>query len=58
MKVPVPDKGAVPPFAETVIVVVPPLQAIVPELAEATKVVGSVIVPEVIEVHPLASVTV
>ena len=40
MKVPVPVKGAVPPVAETVIEVVPPLQAIVPALAEATKGAG------------------
>ena len=40
MKVPVPVKGAVPPMEETVIVVVPPLQAIVPALAEATKAAG------------------
>ena len=58
MKVPVPVNGSVPPVAETVIVVVPPLQVIVPALAEATSAVGSVIVPEVIEVHPFASVTV
>ena len=40
MKVPVPVKGAVPPIAEIVIVVVPPLQVIVPALAEATRAAG------------------
>ena len=40
MNVPVPIKGAVPPLADIVIVVVPPLQAIVPTLAEATDVAG------------------
>ena len=40
MKVPVPVKGAVPPEVETVIVVVPALQEIVPALADATNTSG------------------
>jgi hypothetical protein len=58
VNVPVPEYGAVPPVAETVTVVVPPLQRIVPEEAEATNCAGSDIDPVTIEVHPFASVTV
>jgi hypothetical protein len=50
--------GAVPPSAVTVTVVVPPLQDIVAALDEATNTVGSVTVTEVVDEHPLASVTV
>jgi Ni,Fe-hydrogenase III component G len=48
----------VPPVAETVTVVEPPKQAIVPEEEEAVSCVGCVTVILVVEVHPLASVTV
>ena len=58
MNVPVPEYGAVPPVAETVTEVVPPLQVIVPADAEATNAAGSVTVTEVVAEHPLASVTV
>ena len=51
--------GAVPPEAETVIVVVLPLQAIAgPCDEDALNAVGSVMVIEVVAVHPLLSVTV
>ena len=40
MNVPVPEYGAVPPVADTVTEVVPPLQVIVPADAEATNAVG------------------
>jgi hypothetical protein len=40
VKVPVPLYGAVPPVAETVTVVEPPLQAIEPEAEAAESVVG------------------
>ena len=58
VNVPVPKYGAVPPEAVTVTVVVPPLQDIVPALDEATNTAGSDTVPVVVELHPLASVTV
>ena len=50
--------GAVPPSAVTVTVVVPPLQDIVAALDDASITAGSVTVPVVVELHPLASVTV
>ena len=58
MNVSVPKYGAVPPEAVTVTVVVPPKQDIVPALDEATNTAGSDTVPVVVELHPLASVTV
>ena len=60
MKLPVPEYGAVPPVALTVTVVVSPLQAkaYVAADEEATNTVGSLTDPDVIEVHPFASVTV
>ena len=58
MKVPVPVYGDVPPVAVTVTVVVPPLQSIVPALDDAVNCVGCEMLPEVVEVHPFASVTV
>ena len=58
VNVPVPLYGAVPPEAVTVTVVVPPKQDIVPALDEATNTAGSDTVPVVVELHPLASVTV
>ena len=58
VNVPVPEYGAVPPVAVTVTVVVPPLQDIVPAVELASKVVGSVTVPVVVEIQPFASVTV
>ena len=58
MKVPVPVYGAVPPVAVTVTVVVPPLQSIVPALDETVNCVGSLTLPVVVAVQPLASVTV
>jgi hypothetical protein len=48
----------VPPLAETVTVVEPPKQAIVPAEEEAVSWAGWVIVTEVVAVHPLASVTI
>ena len=45
-------------IAVTTTDVVPPLQAITPALEEAANTVGCVTVPDVVEVHPLASVTV
>ena len=50
--------GAVPPVADTVTVVVPPLHAIVPALEEATTAVGWVTVTDNVFVDPLTSVTV
>jgi hypothetical protein len=50
--------GAVPPEAVTVTVVCPPLQDIVPALDDASITAGSDTVPVVVELHPLASVTV
>ncbi len=58
MNVPVPKYGAVPPEAVTDTVVVPPKQDIVAALDEATNTAGSDTVPVVVELHPLASVTV
>ena len=58
MKVPVPVKGVVPPFAETVIEVLPPLQAIVPALAVAVNTAGSVIVTFAVVLQLLKSVIV
>ncbi len=58
MNEPSPVYGAVPPVADTTTVVVPPLQRIAPAVDEATKAAGSVTVPVVVEVQPLASVTV
>ena len=58
VNVPVPRYGPVPPLAETVTLVVPPLHAIDPADEEADTAEGSVTVPDVTEVHPFASVTV
>ena len=58
VNVPVPKYGVVPPAAVTVTVVVPPLQAIAVADEEDTTAVGSVTVTEVVDEHPLASVTV
>jgi len=58
VKVPVPVYGAVPPVADTVTLVVPPLHAIGAKVAVATKAAGALTVPVVTEVQPLASVTV
>ena len=55
---PVPEYGAVPPVADTVTVDEPLLQSIAVADEEATNAVGSVIVIEVVEVQPFASVTV
>jgi hypothetical protein len=55
---PVPVYGAVPPITDTVTVPVPPKQAMVPAVEEATMTEGWVIVPETTDVQPLASVTV
>ena len=53
MNVPAPVYGAVPPAADTVTVVVPPLQDIVPALDEATNCVGTLTVGETVTVeHP------
>ena len=53
-----PVKGAVPPAADTVTDVDPPKHVIVPADDDATNANGWVIVPVVVEVQPLASVTV
>ena len=59
MKVPSPVYGAVPPVAETVTVVVPPLQRIAaPCEDDADNAVGSLIVIDAVVEQPLASVTV
>src|SRR5947207_57898 len=58
VKLPVPVKGVVPPEALTVTVVLPPLQAIVPDVDDATSSEGCVMVMDVDAVQPLASVTV
>ena len=58
MKVPVPKYGVVPPVADTVTVDDPPLQAIAVADEEDTTAVGSVTVTEVVDEHPLASVTI
>ena len=58
MNVPVPLYGVVPPVADTVTVDDPPLQAIAVADEEDTTAVGSVTVTEVVDEHPLASVTV
>jgi Ni,Fe-hydrogenase III component G len=55
---PVPEYGLVPPVAVTVTVVVPPWQRMLPDDEEANKTAGSVTVPLVFEIQPLASVTV
>jgi len=55
---PVPVYAPVPPVAETVTEVEPPLQAMLPEVDEATKSAGSATVMLVDAVQPLASVTV
>ena len=47
-----------PPVADTVTVVVPPLHKILPALDDALNAVGSLTVPVVCDVQPLASVTV
>ena len=47
-----------PPLADTVTVVVPPLHNMVPADEDADRVVGSVTVPVVVDEQPLASVTV
>ena len=57
MNVPVPVYGPVPPEAETVTVVVPPLHEIAGPATElAAKVVGSETVIDVYASHPLKSV--
>lgn len=58
VKDPVPEYGAVPPEADTVTVVVPPLHATVPPVDEADSADGWEIVPPVMAVQPFASVTV
>ena len=58
MNVPVPLYGVVPPAAVTVTVDDPPLQAIAVADEEDTTAVGSVTVTEVVDEHPLASVTI
>ena len=58
LNVPSPLYGAVPPVALTVTVELPPLHRIAVLDEAATTASGSVIVPLVIEVQPLASVTV
>ena len=58
VNVPAPSYGAVPPEAVTVTVDDPPLQAIDVGDEEDTTAVGSVTVTEVVDEHPLASVTV
>jgi hypothetical protein len=55
---PSPEYAGVPPFAKMFTVVVPPLQAIVPDEAEAVRTVGSVTVIDVDAEHPRESVTV
>src|SRR6185436_19817924 len=57
-KVPVPVYGSVPPVADTVTTVVPPLQAIVPAEEDAVSTLGSVIVTWVVDIQPRLSVTV
>ena len=58
MNEPSPVYGAVPPVAVTVTVADPPLHRIAVEDEEAITAVGSVTVPVVVDVQPLASVTV
>ena len=58
MKLPVPVYGKVPPVADTVTVVVPPKQAMLPDPEEAERTVGCVTDPLAMDVHPFASVTV
>ena len=58
VKFPSPLYGLVPPVADTVTVVVPPLHKILPALDDALNAVGSLTVPVVCEVQQLASVTV
>lgn len=58
MKLPVPEYGDVPPVALTVTDAVPPLHAMLPAVADAETAVGWEMVPDAMEVHPLASVTV
>jgi hypothetical protein len=58
VNVPVPVYTPVPPVADTVTVDDPPLQAIVVADEEDATAVGSVTVTEVVDEHPLASVTV
>ena len=58
VKLPVPVYGEVPPEAVIVTVVKPPLQAIVPDDAEAVTAVGWVTVKQQVPVALLASVTV
>ena len=56
---PVPVYGAVPPIADTVTVVLPPLHRMLPEVDEATRAAaGSVMVTVTEVVQLLASVTV
>lgn len=57
MKFPVPAYGVVPPEADTVMVVVPPKQAIVPALFDEVSAAGSVTVAVAVVWHPKASVT-
>jgi hypothetical protein len=58
VNVPVPVYAPVPPSADTVTVDDPPLQAIAVADEDDTTAVGSVTVTEVVDEHPLASVTV
>ena len=58
VKSPAPVYAPVPPVADTVTVDDPPLQAIAVADEEDTTAVGSVTVTEVVDEHPLASVTV
>ena len=58
MNAPIPEYGAVPPVAETLTIVVPPLQRICPADAEGTKRLGCVIVHEDEFICPDASRTV
>ncbi len=58
VNVPVPVYAPVPPSADTVTVDDPPLQTIAVADEEDTTAVGSVTVTEVVDEHPLASVTI
>ena len=59
MKLPVPVYGAVPPVADTVTVVVPPLHRMLPDVDEATMAAAGCVMVTVTEVEQLlASVTV
>ena len=56
--VPIPVYGVVPPVADTVTTAVPPKQEILVADELAVSAEGSVMVVEVVVVHPFASVTV